>query len=96
MAAYCVFEVDISDPSWRAKYGEPTAALVKKHGGRYLAASPAAKKLEGSRAVSTAVVIIEFPDAEAAKAWHSDPEYQPLIELRNSGSTAEAMMVPGL
>ena len=41
-------------------------------------------------------MIIEFPNAEAAKAWHSDPEYQPLIELRNSGSTAEALMVPGL
>lgn len=96
MAAYCVFELDISDPSWRAAYGEPTAALIKKHGGRHLAASPAGEKLEGGRPVPSAVVIIEFPDADAAKAWHSDPEYQPLIELRNSGSTAEAMMVPGV
>ena len=33
---------------------------------------------------------------EAAEAWHGDPEYKPLIDLRNSGSTAECLLVDGV
>ena len=42
------------------------------------------------------VDILEFPSVEAAKAWHGDPDYQPLIELRWTGSTAEALLVSGM
>lgn len=95
MAAYMVFEVNVTDPSWRAEYGPKTAELIKKHGGRYLAAAPA-EKMEGERALPSVVVILEFPSTEAAKAWHTDAEYQPMIKLRNSGSTSEALLVPGM
>jgi uncharacterized protein (DUF1330 family) len=30
----------------------------------------------------TAVVLIEFPDAESARAWYESPEYQPLKAIR--------------
>jgi uncharacterized protein (DUF1330 family) len=94
-AAYAVFEVTIQDASWREKYAGPTARLVARHGGRYLARGPS-QKVEGSREAPTAVVILEFPSAAAARAWHADPDYQPLIRLRSTGSTAEALLVPGL
>ncbi len=95
MAAYMVFEVNVTDPSWREEYGPTTAKLVAKHGGKYLAASPA-EKMEGDRALPSVVVILEFPSADAAKAWHADVDYQPMIKLRNSGSSAEALLVPGM
>ena len=96
MAAYIVFEANVHDTAWREKYAEPTKKLIEKHGGRYLALSPALVKLEGDRALPNVGVIIEFPSVEAAKAWHSDPDYQPLLALRQSGSNAEAVLVPGL
>ena len=95
MAAYMVFEVNVTDGAWRAEYGPKTAELVKKHGGRYLAAAPA-EKIEGSRALPSVVVILEFPSTAAAKAWHSDVDYQPMIKLRNTGSKAEALLVNGM
>lgn len=94
MAAYIVFEVNVTDRSWQEQYMKPTAKLVEKHGGRYLALGPA-EKMEGDREPPSALVILEFPSVAAAKAWHADPDYQPLRELRWTGSTAEALVVSG-
>jgi uncharacterized protein (DUF1330 family) len=94
MSAYIVFEVAVTNRDWQEKYMEPTAALVAKHGGRYLALG-GPEKVEGDREPPNALVILEFPSVEAAKAWHADPDYQPLIALRQSGSTSEALLVAG-
>lgn len=94
MTAYIVFEVTATDHSWQEKYLEPTAKIVAKHGGRYIAlGSP--EKIEGDRTPPGALVILEFPSTEAAKSWHADPEYQPLIEMRRNGSMSEAFLVAG-
>ena len=95
MTAYAVFEVTITDSSFQEKYMDPTARLVAKHGGRYIALGPP-EKIEGDRTPPSALVILEFPSAETAKAWHDDPEYQPLIELRQTGSMSEALLVNGI
>jgi len=94
MTAYAVFEVNVTDPSWQKDYLDPTAQLVAKHGGRYVAlGSP--EVIEGNRTPPSALVIIEFPTKEAAQAWYQDAEYQPLIKLRQSGSTSDAFIVDG-
>jgi uncharacterized protein (DUF1330 family) len=41
-------------------------------------------------------VVIEFPSVAAAKAWYNDPEYGPMIKLRQTGSDAELMVVEGV
>ncbi|MBT5108980.1 MAG: DUF1330 domain-containing protein [Rhodospirillaceae bacterium] len=96
MAAYFLFEIDITDPSWGAEYGEKVGPLVAKHGGKLLVRSTDPVRAEGSRGLPTVVVVLEFPTREAAEAWHGDPEYKPLIDLRNSGSTAECLLVDGV
>lgn len=96
VAAFIVFELQVSDMTWGAEYKGPTGRLVEKHGGRYLAASSDLKKVEGGRALPNITVILEFPSQEAAEAFHSDPDYQPLIALRNTGSSTEATIVPGM
>ncbi len=95
MTTYIVFELQVSNMDWGAEYQDPTAKLVAKHGGKYIAATRDLKKVEGDRALPNIMVILEFPSQDAAEAFHSDPEYQPLIELRNSGATTEATIVPG-
>lgn len=96
MAAYIVFELQVSDMAWGAEYKGPTAQLVEKHGGKYLVASSELKKVEGARDLPNIMVILEFPSQQAADAFHSDPDYQPLIALRNTGSAAEATIAPGI
>ncbi len=96
MAAYIIFEMDEWDSSFREAYGPPTKALLEKHGGRVLAASRESKNIEGDRAAQTVTILIEFPDEAAASAWYNDPDYQPLIELRNTGSKTEGLLFAGV
>lgn len=96
MAAYIMFETEEWDSSWREAYGPPTRALLEKYGGKVIASCRECERLEGDNKVPTVTVLIEFPDKDAAKAWHSDPDYQPLIELRLTGSKAETLLFNGL
>jgi uncharacterized protein (DUF1330 family) len=97
MAAYVIASLQARDTKWREAYSAPTGALIRKHGGKVL--TPFASKvepLEGNAKLPTNVVIIEFPSNEAAKAWYNDPEYVPLIELRQSGADSNLIVVtPG-
>ena len=96
MPAYLVGGVDVSDPSWLEEYGPKTAALVEKHGGKYLVRGGEMDVKEGSTPSGRVVVVIEFPSMENARAWYDDPEYAPLIKLRQTGSSGDLVLVDGL
>ena len=96
MPAYAIGTLTVSDPSWVAEYGPKVAALIEKHGGRYTVRGNAKiERLEGSGATPDAIVVLEFPSMAQAKAWYHDPEYEPLIKLRQSGSTLDFFLVEG-
>ena len=96
MPAYLVGGVDVSDPSWVEEYGPKVQALVEKHGGRYLVRGGEMDVVEGTTPASRVMVVVEFPSLENARAWYNDPEYAPLIKLRQTGSEAEIVLVDGL
>ena len=96
MAAYVIGRVQVRNSDWVAEYGPKTAALVEKHGGKFLVRRGKMEKLEGKEGLPDVVVVIEFPSMEAAKAWHSDPAYAPMIKLRHTGADAEIMVVEGV
>ena len=86
MPAYLVGGVDVSDPAWVEEYGPKVQALVEKHGGRYLVRGGEMDVVEGTTPAGRVMVVVEFPSLEAARAWYNDPEYAPLIKLRQTGS----------
>ncbi len=96
MPAYLVGGVDVSDPAWVAEYGPKVEALVEKHGGRYLVRGGEMDVVEGTTPTSRVMVVIEFPSLENARAWYNDPDYAPLIKLRQTGSESEIVLVDGL
>ncbi len=70
--------------------------LVAKHGGRFLVRlDSAAEPLEGDPPLKTGMVAIEFPSMDHARAWYNDPEYAPLIKLRQTGSKLDLVLVEG-
>jgi uncharacterized protein (DUF1330 family) len=42
------------------------------------------------------VVVLEFPNSEAAKNWYFSPEYQERAKLRQKAAPYRAIMVEGL
>lgn len=68
--------------------GEPPAGL------KPLSVYGAIETFEGKPA--DGVVMLEFPDAEAAKAWYFSPEYQERVKLRQKAAPYRCIMVEGL
>lgn len=97
MAAYVIVRVlEVRDTKWLEEYAPKTAALVQKHGGKFLVRGGAKERFEGGGKLPLNVVVLEFPSMERAKAWYHDPDYAPLIKLRQSGSDAELVLVEGV
>jgi uncharacterized protein (DUF1330 family) len=95
MAAYVIGMLQVRETSWLAEYGPKTAALLEKHGGRYVARGRA-ETLEGDGKGLNTFVILEFPSVEHAKAWYHDPEYAPMIQLRQTGADGDLVVMEGV
>jgi uncharacterized protein (DUF1330 family) len=96
MPAFAIGRLKMSDPSWVAEYGPKTAALVQKHGGRYVIRNQKSERLEGSGPLPDVIVVLEFETMEKARAWYTDPEYAPMIKLRQKGSELDFVLVEGV
>ena len=98
MAAY-IIGLGRSEPrgtAWREAYLPKTAALIAKHGGKVLVggnAPQALMALEGAAKPLLSVVIVEFPSLEHAQAFHNDPDYAPLQQLRQANIAMEVCVV---
>ena len=95
MPAYLVGRLTIHNSDWLAEYQPITEALVAKHGGRYLVGGAEFERVEGEGEPPNGLVVLEFPTLDAVNAWYNDPEYKPMIELRQSGADTEAFIVQG-
>lgn len=95
MAAYMIANVDVKDPAAYEEYKAKVPAIVRKHGGEYLARGGRFIVLEGDWK-PTRVAVLRFPNIEAAQALYDDPEYQPLKALRQRVSKMDFVVIEGL
>jgi uncharacterized protein (DUF1330 family) len=92
MAAYFLFDnLEVTDPNGLARYAKQAAKTVADHGGRYLATAATPEVFEGEPAVKS-LVLIEFPDIDAARAWYDSPAYQRLKALRHRSARNTAVL----
>ena len=96
MPAYVIGRLKASDWNWLRDYRPTTAALIEKHGGRYLVSGGSLEQVEGDDPLPDAMVVLEFPSLEKARAWYQDPEYGPMIELRRRHSEIDLIIVEGM
>ena len=94
MAAYLIAEHLITDPARFAQYRDQVAPMIARHGGRYITRGGTHEILDGTWQPHR-VVVIEFPDMSALKAWFHSPEYQPLIALRRAAATDVLIAIEG-
>jgi len=96
MPAYAIGRLRAGNWSWLKEYGPVVSALIEKHGGRYLARGGEMQRLEGEDELPDSYVMLEVPSMEQARAWYDDPEYAPMIELRQAHCALEFVLVEGL
>ena len=95
MAAYVVFIKDETlDKDELAQYSEKAGQARGDHPITPLAFYGALETLEGPEAEG--VVVLEFPDAEAAKGWYFSPAYQEAKAHRLKGAKYRVLLVNGV
>ena len=92
MTACALLDMDIYDPEGYARYPLQVWPLIEKHGGKITHRISKFEAVEGNWYPGR-MLIIEFPDKSAAKAFLADPYYQPLKALRLN--TANSLMALG-
>ena len=95
MSAYVVVDVEVTDPAGFEQYRSQVPASIARYGGRYVVRGGQTETLEG-RWSPKRVVILEFPDRAAAKAWWSSPEYADAKALRQRCARTELIVVDGV
>ena len=95
MPAYIVVEIDVHDPETYATYREMAPPSIAAYGGRYIVRGGRTETLEGTWSPAR-FVVLEFPDAERARAWWSSPEYAEAKALRMESATTQMILVEGL
>jgi uncharacterized protein (DUF1330 family) len=96
MPAYVIANItDAWNQDALVEYRNRNTEVVAKHGGRFVARGGRHEILEGEYK-PLRVVIIEFPDLDAARGWYESDDYAPLRELRRSASKTDIYVVEGI
>ena|SRR5579864_2164432 len=95
MKYYTLAELSVTERGWARDYVEHVTPMVERYGGRYLARTNAFEKMEGEREPPEVVLLIEWPDEQAAGAFYESEEYRPYRERRLAGSRGEFLLVAG-
>lgn len=95
MPAYVVGDLYVTDAAQFDTYRTRGAAAIAQYGGRMLAAGGNAELLDGNP-VPELSIIIEFPDAAAARRWYRSPEYQAARAIRLKSSLGRVFLIEGM
>ncbi len=93
MSVFLIAEVQVTDEAWIPDYAAKVHDIVARHGGKYLSRSASIEQLEGESQDTTLIALIEFPSADALKAFVKDPEYAPFAKARQDGSDSRFRMI---
>jgi uncharacterized protein (DUF1330 family) len=93
--AYVVGDLYVTDTAQFDTYRTRGVASIAQYGGRMLAAGGNAELLDGNP-VPELSIIIEFPDAAAARRWYRSPEYQAARAIRLKSSLGRVFLIEGM
>ena len=94
MPAYMVVVAKIADrDAFISGYGSAAGKLVEQFGGKYVLRGPGVELLEGEFGAGASIVISEWPDKAAAKAFWNSPEYAEAKKLRAGVADCQVLLI---
>lgn len=95
MSAYVIVYLEsVSDSSKMDEYRRLGVPTLQKAGAKVRVRNGKFEVPEGDK--PQAVVMLEFPSLDEAKAWYHSPDYQEALKLRQAGSCCRVVMVEGV
>ena len=91
MSAYVIVDAAVSDPGRYREYMALSPAAIEAAGGRFVVRGGACETLEGDWRPSR-MVVVEFPDLAAARAFYDSERYRE-ARARRAGATEHFNMI---
>ena len=95
MSAYIIVEVDVKDPVRYEDYKKLTPESIAAYGGKFIVRGGKTELIEGNQEPNR-IVVLEFENAERAKAWWNSPEYIEPKKLRHATADSRMILVEGV
>jgi uncharacterized protein (DUF1330 family) len=96
MPVYMIADVrDAWDADALQEYRRRNTDAVAAHGGRFLIRGGEHEVLEGEWDTKR-IVLVEFPDREAARAWWTSEQYEAIKPIRRGASDTNILFVDGV
>jgi uncharacterized protein (DUF1330 family) len=95
MTAYFISDSSVKNDEALASFRAKAASSLVRYGGRYLVRAGLIEPVEGAWEPE-AIVVIEFPDLERARAWYRSPEYASALQVRDAAISRHLILVEGV
>lgn len=94
MPAYAVALIsEAREGLWIVSYLKQIDATLAPFGGRFIVHGETPEVKEGQW-INT-MVMIQFPDIDAARGWYDSPAYQAILPLRTGNSEGTVVLIDG-
>ncbi len=95
MTVYALAQLRIHDRDAYGRYMSKFMPVLEQYNGQLLAADETPRVLEGEWWDRNKVVLMEFEDAGAFRAWATSPEYTEISADRKAGADAVVLLIKG-
>jgi uncharacterized protein (DUF1330 family) len=95
MTTYLIADTDVHDSEGYEQYKALARPIAEKFGGEYLVRGGELRVDDDDLWSPTRLVIISFPDRDAASAFLDSDEYAPVKEMRRRFAKSTLVMVEG-
>ena len=94
-SAYIIANVEVTNPAQYEEYKKWSSEAMKVHGAEVCVRGGKVEVLEGDWHPER-IVILKFPDIEAAKKFNSSPEYSKARASRQGAAIMRMIVVEGI
>lgn len=92
--AYLIANIRVHDPEGYDRFRAMSGPAIATYGGRVLVRNPKPERREGQ--IEGIVIVIEFDDIAAARAFYASPEYTAARAEREKAADTDLMLVEGI
>lgn len=96
MSAFIIADIRIEKPDDYPAYMADAKRIAESYGGCYRARGGELEVIDSELWTPTRVVIIEFPDIAAAKAFAHSAEYAPVAAIRHANAKSTVLIIDGV
>jgi uncharacterized protein (DUF1330 family) len=96
MSVYVVGQLNIHTPKDYEEYLAGFTPIFACDNGELLATSQQETEVLERTWAMPRTVLMRFPNAETARAWYNDPDYQKLAEIRRLNADTNLVLVHGI